>query len=185
MERYSHLKEFLVGQVDSMIHATSSYNAHPYEIRNNMIQYIDNDTVNEKLNFGFSTAFASCHEYEKGKISEENYNKNTNISLIVGEFSYAELPIYFDYIMGVSGTVNVMSEFRKKIMKSYYKITDIYALPSIYGDSLRQIVKETFCEQEEFMKALFDRVAEVRKEERPICIFFETEEEINEVSSSA
>ena len=39
--------------------------------------------------------------------------------------------------MGVSGTVKVMSEFRKKIMKDYYKISDIYGLPSIYGDSLR------------------------------------------------
>lgn len=59
--------------------------------------------------------------------------------MIIGQFSYAELPRYFDHILGVSGTVQVMSDFRKKIMRDYYKITDIYALPSIYGDSLRQI----------------------------------------------
>jgi len=44
-----------------MMSAVSSYNSHPYEIRNNMIQYIDNDTVNDKLNFGYSTTFASCY----------------------------------------------------------------------------------------------------------------------------
>lgn len=62
------------------------------------------------------------------------------MSLIIGQFSYAELPKYFDYIMGVSGTVEAMSEFRKTIMREDYKIKEIYTLPSIYGDSHREIV---------------------------------------------
>lgn len=106
---------------------------------------MDNDTVNTKLNFGYSTAFASCYEFERGKISEVNYNKNTNITLIIGQFSYAELPKYFDNIMGVSGTVQAMSDFRKRIMREDYKITDIYTLPSIYGDSHREIVGYHSC----------------------------------------
>lgn len=39
------------------------------------------------------------------------------MSLIIGQFSYAELPKYFNNIMGVSGTVEAMSDFRKKIMR--------------------------------------------------------------------
>jgi hypothetical protein len=39
--------------------------------------------------------------------------------------------------MGVSGTVEAMSDFRKKIMREDYLVTDIYTLPSIYGDSHR------------------------------------------------
>ena len=62
------------------------------------------------------------------------------MSLIIGQFSYAELPKYFDHIMGVSGTVEAMSDFRKKIMRQDYKIQEIYTLPSIYGDSHREVV---------------------------------------------
>lgn len=60
IDLYPHLTELLKNQVESMIHACNNYNIHPYEIRNNEIQYVDNDTVNSKLNFGYSTAFASC-----------------------------------------------------------------------------------------------------------------------------
>lgn len=155
-----------------MIHACNNWNIHPYEIRNNEIQYVDNDSVNSKLNFGYSTAFASCYEYERGKISEVNYNKNINISLIIGQFSYAELPKYFDNIMGVSGTVEAMSDFRKKIMYEDYKVTDIYTLPSIYGDSHRKILGFHSCDKSEYLPYLLERIHDIRRTQRPILVFF-------------
>ena len=155
-----------------MVYASNNFGGHPYEIRNNEILYLDNGSVNKKLNFGYSTVFASCYEYERGKISEANYDKNVNISLIIGQFSYAELPKYFDHILGVSGTVEAISDFRKKIMREEYKITDIYTLPSIYGDSHREIVGFHICESEDFIKYLINRIHQVRVQERPILVFF-------------
>jgi hypothetical protein len=39
------------------------------------------------------------------------------MSLIVGEFSYAELPMYFNNIFGVSGTLKTLSKSKKDIMR--------------------------------------------------------------------
>lgn len=147
-----------------MVFAANNYSSHPYQIRNNEIQYLDNGAVNKKLNFGYSTTFASCYEYERGKISEENYYKNINISLIIGQFSYAELPKYFDNILGVSGTVQAMSGFQKTILEDSYQIRDdhIYTLPSIYGESHRKVVGFRSVKPDVYIAELIQTIKMVR-----------------------
>lgn len=95
--------------------------------------------MNKKLNYGLSTAFAACFEFFNGTISEENFKKHACIGLIAGQYSYAEFPQYFKHILGVSGTIQAMSDFQKQVISKKYEINQLYTLPSIYGDNHRKI----------------------------------------------
>ena len=63
---------------------------------------------------------------------------------MVCEFSYAELAKNYKYIMGVTGTLKVLPECKKKIMREEYKILKAYYLPSVYGDTRRKITRFEF-----------------------------------------
>jgi hypothetical protein len=52
---------------------------------------------------------------------------------MVAEFSYAKLPQYFDNILGVTGTLEVLPQYKKQQLKDRYGIEDQYAIPSAFG----------------------------------------------------
>lgn len=49
-----------------------------------------------------------------------------SIKMKIGEFSYAELPKYFDKIMGFSSTYGALSNYKKSLLKDDYTMKEIY-----------------------------------------------------------
>ncbi len=49
------------------------------------------------------------------------------------------LPGYFDSILGVTGTLEVLPQYKKKQLKGKYGIEDQYAIPSAFGTNKRRI----------------------------------------------
>jgi hypothetical protein len=55
------------------------------------------------------------------------------ISLKIGQFSYCEIPKYFSKVIGVSGTLECLSETNKALLMKEHKINNFYYFPSIYN----------------------------------------------------
>lgn len=62
---------------------------------------------------------------------------NANLKLIfnIGMYSFAEIPKMYDLILGVSGTIADMSEYKKLFIRQQFKITKETISPSIYDNS--------------------------------------------------
>ena len=98
-----------------MLQAVYSYQ-HAYIIHEQSIKYRDNDTITDKISYGYKTVFANCYEYERKAISQLSYNSALKITLNIAPFSYSELPTFFQAILGVSGTVDSMSDYKKQML---------------------------------------------------------------------
>lgn len=59
--------------------------------------------------------------------------------IICCEISYAALPNYYKYILGVTGTLQILPTCQKKVLNEWYDIEDrrMFYIPSVYGDSRR------------------------------------------------
>ena len=107
---------------------------HDYLVHNDKIVYKDQDGISDQISYGFKTIFAYMYEhFQKKQISETSMEKALELNLIIAEFSYALLPKYFRSILGVTGTLEDMSEFKKSQLKNEYDVKKKYIIPSVYG----------------------------------------------------
>ena len=60
---------------------------------------------------------------DKGNIPELPQSVNC-IDISLCEMSYAELPKMYSYVMGVTGTLQDLSEHKREIMRKEYNIKD-------------------------------------------------------------
>jgi hypothetical protein len=129
-------------QVHDMIRGLANFNKDQKSrcVVNNRIFYREGDGLSDKVHFGYKTIFAYYFEHHIGKnIDYIEFNKQVFINLIIASFSYSKLPHMFDSILGVTGTLEAMSDSQIEILENDYKVTKQYVLPSIYPASNRQI----------------------------------------------
>ena len=150
-ERYPTLKELLKNQIHGMISGALNCN-HDYVIVNQKIGYKDGDSISYKINYGYKTVFANLLEYGRGKISRQSLDEALQICLMIAEFSYAKLPVYFKNILGVTGTLEVLPNYKKEQLLKRYNINDQLAIPSAFGNSKRRIEDYTLTSKESFYK---------------------------------
>ncbi len=87
---------------------------HEYVIDNNRLKYKDQDGLSDTITYGFKTIFANLFEFKRHRLTENAFNDAVEMALVIAEFSYAMLPSYFKSIIGVTGTYEEMSEFKKR-----------------------------------------------------------------------
>ena len=81
--------------------------------------------------------FAYYHEKENNNITPQSLNKNISLNFYSGNFSYAEIPKIFKNIIGVTGTLQTLSDLEKKIIKDDYDIKLNSYIHSIYTNKLK------------------------------------------------
>ena len=81
---------------------------------------------------------AYLEEAKRGRLTDAEAKRMLEISLIVAEFSYAELPLFYSRILGVTGTLKQMSVFKKEELRQRYSIVKQFYIPSVYGDSKKR-----------------------------------------------
>jgi hypothetical protein len=58
------------------------------------------------------------------------------LNINCGNYSYADIPLLFINILGVSGTLKCITEKEKtEIIKNKYHITNFTYSPTVYGES--------------------------------------------------
>jgi len=119
-----------------------NFESHQYFAINNKIGYKDNDQVVYNIRYGYKTVFAYFKEFENGKITRESLEENIGITIKCCDFSFSEIPKMFDYIFGVSGTVEILGVGQKKMVSNEYDIKRYTILPSVFGRNNLQFNKQ-------------------------------------------
>ena len=129
------------------------------------------DGYDSSITEGFRTMFAYLEEKKRGKIG--SIEDALELSLIVAEFSYSDLPKFFGTILGVTGTLKSMSPFKNEELERRYEVKRKYYIPSVYGDSsLRRSVKRRVVEVQNHDSEIISEIQRVHSTGRPVLVFF-------------
>lgn len=178
--------------IKDMIADVQSFQSHDYVVKNDKIGYIEQDNIVYNVIYGYKTLFAYYHEHEQGKISKESLHDNISIRINCGSFSYAEIPLQYQYIMGVTGTLETLSDPEKKVIKDDYKITRETFVPSVFGvNNIRFIEKEDIMIENNddyfnrIKREIDDRIVGRNSEKRAVLVFFESKAKLMEFYESS
>jgi len=93
------------------------------------IGYRVGDSWNSNAKDSYRTMFAYYYHYERDLNNEtedsvtlETLEEEKALGINPAKFSYAEIPLIFSLIVGVTGTLEVQSQEQKRIMKDVYDI---------------------------------------------------------------
>ncbi|CAM4825739.1 unnamed protein product [Rotaria magnacalcarata] len=178
--------------INDMIADVHSFQSHDYVVKNDKIGYIEQDNIVYNVIYGYKTLFAYYHEHEQGNISTESLHDNISIRIKCGSFSYAEIPLQFEYIMGVTGTLETLSDPEKKVINNNYKIVQNTFVPSVFGkNNLRFIEKDDIIIENSddyfnrIKREIDDRITGKNSEKRAISVFFESKAKLMQFYQSS
>ncbi|CAF4273892.1 unnamed protein product [Rotaria magnacalcarata] len=178
--------------INDMIADVHSFQSHDYVVKNDKIGYIEQDNIVYNVIYGYKTLFAYYHEHEQGNISTESLHDNISIRIKCGSFSYAEIPLQFEYIMGVTGTLETLSDPEKKVINNNYKIVQNTFVPSVFGkNNLRFIEKDDIIIENSddyfnrIKREIDDRITGKNSEKRAILVFFESKAKLMQFYQSS
>ncbi|CAF2394409.1 unnamed protein product [Rotaria sp. Silwood2] len=179
--RFSNWSFLFDEAIKDMLAALKSFQSSTYIVLNDKIVYVEGESVVENVVHGYDTIWAYYYENENGFISQNSLETNVGIIINCGTFSYAEMPHEFAYITGVTGTLKTLAESEKNILKMIYHIDKNTYMPSVFGKSNRnynsandvQVVNVS-----EYFMRIRGEIDTMRSAQRPILVFFESEEKL-------
>ncbi|CAF0717694.1 unnamed protein product [Brachionus calyciflorus] len=133
-EKFSKWISLIDEALKDVLADLKSYESHEYKVFDDRIAYKEQDGVQTNIFYGYKTLFAYYHENERDYISKKSLHDNISLLINCGCFSYCEIPIKFQYILGVTGTLENLSLTQKSIISEMYKIKFSTYIPSIYGE---------------------------------------------------
>ncbi|CAF1137415.1 unnamed protein product, partial [Didymodactylos carnosus] len=141
-DRFPKWELLIEEAVKDMLSDVNNYESHDYVVNQDKIGYIEQDNIVYNVVYGYKTLFAYHSEYEKGNVSKESLNENISIRIKCGSFSYAEIPLQFKYIMGVTGTLETLSDPEKQVIQNVYKIAKNTYIPSVFGQNNLKFIEK-------------------------------------------
>jgi hypothetical protein len=151
-----------------------------------LIGYRVMDSVSYHRLYGYRTAFAYLREYDRGNVNDETLKRVLGMRLSCGQFSYAN--IRPQRILGVSGTLDVMSRYEKDVLTKYGVNTFLF-VPSVYGISNFTFDKagngiSIESTKSDFYHKICDEINKVTKQKRSVVVFFHDFSDIKDFTSS-
>lgn len=180
--------EFLLDEAaKEMLADVKTYASHNYLVQEDKIGYREQDGISFNIVYGYKTLFAYFNEKEKGKITEKSLQDHTFIKVHCGHFSYAEVPLLFDSIMGVSGTLKTLTPQEKQVISERYGIRRFVFMPSVFGKNNLQYSPDKDIRVEtkadyfnSIRREINDRLAGTTKgTERAMLVFFKNQEALS------
>ncbi|CAF1002767.1 unnamed protein product [Adineta steineri] len=167
--------------IKDMLAALKSFQSSTYIVQNDKIVYVEGESIVDNVVRGYDTIWAYYCEEERGNISQSSLNDNVGIILNCGTFSYAEMPYDFEYIAGVTGTLQTLAKAEKDILEKVYKVHKMTYIPSVFGSSNRTYNSKTdvrAVEDSEYFMEIRGELDAVCHASRAILVFFESEEKL-------
>ena len=181
--KYSNWSKLIEEALKEMIAALSTYSATTYTVTPaGKIGYLEGESYVDNIMFGYATIWAYYSEYEKGNITPDTLVSNTGIIVNSGTFSYAEIPLNFSYISGVSGTLHTLSDIEKDLLFEKYNVSKLTFTPSVFGKTNREILPTIMIKssgREKFYSKIVQKLEEVIACKRAALVFFEDEAKLN------
>ncbi|CAF3312638.1 unnamed protein product, partial [Rotaria sp. Silwood2] len=176
--------------IKDMLFDVNNFDSHNYIVKEDKIGYIEQDSIIYNVVYGYKTLFAYYFEHEKGKISRKSLEDNICIQIKCGDYSFAETPLQFKYIMGVTGTLLTLSDPEKAVIKNVYKINKTTITPSVFGQNNLKFTKKDDIRIENsddyfnvIKREIDDRLVG-KSDKRAVLIFLESEKKLKEFNDS-
>ncbi|XP_062553007.1 uncharacterized protein LOC134218145 [Armigeres subalbatus] len=183
-------KELFNEHLEQMIHTAIDIHHLPFAddwFRDFRLDSNGNITVKDKCGIYSSTLYRDYYNtFAYFKLRKRNFIQTANgtdnfgyLCITFASFSYAKFPERYPLILGVTGTLDGMSEYEKDAIENHYNIRRSSIMPSFFGNSNLK-----FNQQEDFqyhrtvdfwMKAIFSRVNAIISADRSVIVFFEND----------
>ena len=186
--KYSNHVYILEEAIKDMITTLKSYDKGTYFVKDDKIAYVDGENITSNVAFGYNTVWQYYLEHEKGNISRESLVNNVGILVKFGRFSYAELPLNFAFISGVSGTLSSLSSKEKTILSETYKIHVKTNIPSIFDKSKRLFDPKydlRVYDDDNYFSSIRHEIENILSVKRSILIFFKSNKHLNDFYNSS
>ncbi|CAF4669347.1 unnamed protein product [Rotaria sp. Silwood1] len=177
--------------VKDIIDDVHNFESYDYVVKEDKIGYIEQDNIVYNVVYSYKTLFAYYYEHEKGQISRKSLEEKISIRIKCGSFSYAEIPLQFKYIMGVTGTLETLSDPEKQIIQNVYKIGKNTYIPSMFGKKnlMFRIEDDIIIENSNdyfntIKREIDNRLVGKSSEKRAILVFFESKQRLKEFYES-
>ncbi len=154
------------------------------------IGYKIQDTISYKVTYGYRTVFAYLKEADGGNLKDkdETLSRVLTMPISCGQFSYANIKP--KRILGVSGTLEVMSDYEKNVLQKYGVSQYLY-IPSVYGHSNFKFDKGgdgVSIEKgvSDYFQKITDEISRIAtKQKRAVIVFFNDSKRLSGYTSSA
>ena len=180
---------FLIDEaIKDMINSLKNYQSSTYVVNNDRICYIEGESIVANLVRGYDTIWAYYHENEKNNITLESLKKNVGIIINCGTFSYAEMPHFFSFISGVSGTLETLTKKEKNILETVYKISKTTIMPSVFGKNNRIYNKSDnviLVNETDYFMTIRNKIDAMCNAKRAILVFFSCTDKLMEFYNSS
>ncbi|KAL3941493.1 MAG: hypothetical protein SGBAC_004162 [Bacillariaceae sp.] len=144
------------------------------------------DSVSYNVTYGYRTVFAYLQEYDRGSIKSQTLERVLTMPVSCGQFSYSQIAP--TRILGVSGTLDVMTRYEKQVLARYGVETYLH-VPSVYGESNFSFDEggdglTIECNKSHFYHKICEDIQRVTAERRAAIVFFKDMTSVNEFTSS-
>ncbi|CAL6013594.1 Helicase-related_protein [Hexamita inflata] len=157
-----------------------TFHEREYIVHNGLIGYKDQDKISTTITYGYQTLFAYYEAVGKNQVKPEELNARKCLYFSCGNYSYAEIPEQYNYIIGVTGTLETLTNAQMEILTQKYRIQQFSFIPSVFGYN-----KLDFQDSKEYInitpqKSFFiEIVKEINKRKKPsklvpVLVFFES-----------
>jgi hypothetical protein len=153
------------------------------------IGYRKLDSICFNTSHGYRTAFAYLHEATRHPSIQNSLDRKLSIDIMCGCYSFAAIAQDgFDCIMGVTGTLDCLSDAEKQIIENDFNIPQRTIMPSMYGASKldfkkdRDVVAEP--DANRHFQTVLKEIIDEREKGRPVLVYFRSTEEMERFTAS-
>ena len=192
--RFHDLEGLIEEAVKDMLFDLKEFESHDYIVKADKIGYKQCENISFKVTCRYQTLFAYYLEHERQNISPQSLEENKRFIIKCGSFSYAEIIKQFKYIIGVTGTLEHLSDMEKHVIKEEYKIEKQTFLPSVFGENQLKFSEKTdimIANESDYYNTLkreiIDRLNSGKSSnaKRAVLVFFESEKKLMEFLNSS
>ena len=131
--------DLLECSLKEMIVSLENLKSHKYKVIDGKIAYLDplsRDSMTSSYFYSCYTAFAYLKENACGdKMDQCEMERFLGLKVSCGKFSFAEILNSFSMVIGVTATVDTMTETQKAILSHEFNIQKFTYIPRTYGPS--------------------------------------------------
>jgi len=192
LNKFKDFSDLIETCVTNVIYDLKNYKDHDYILVGNQIGYKEQDNIIFNVSYGYKTMFAYYQEHHKNKIDLNILEEKKAFIVKCGFFAYAEIPKFFKFILGVTGTLKALNSEENKIINVNYNIKNKTFSPSVYGKSqfrFDQNKNFSTISSNDYFKIIADQIERglsgtLKGTKRAVLVFFENKKILDEFYNS-
>ncbi|KRX04480.1 P-loop containing nucleoside triphosphate hydrolase [Pseudocohnilembus persalinus] len=188
IQQHNHVKDIIEQEIIKACFQVTNFKDHNnYFVENQKIGYkLSDHTKSYDITYEYLTQFAylKANEDDDEEMTMQSVDQAQSLNIVSGKISYAEVPLKYNLIFGVTGTLEELDNQMKKILKEKYEIKLKTLTPSIFNNSNLDFKfgnKDYFC-IEPSQTELYNRIKALthqkHQNKQAILIFFEDSKQL-------